>query len=338
MEQNKTYRILQHLISKEPSLEHRNLIRCWLLGEEYAEDKDKAIQSIWDETNATADESIHISLADTHSKIKQIQQNADRRRFIKRLVRYAAILLLPLISGLTVWFLSDKKPIDIELIECYVPNGEYRTIDLADGSQVQINSGSLFIYPKEFNGKDRTVYLVGEANFSVKANSHKPFIVDTKSLKVQVVGTKFNVESYPQNDKTIVTLEHGAVKVYKDDNIGRSILLNPNEQLTYSAIENRFTLSQVEAASFSSWTSGELYFNKQTLDQILEAFERHYNVSIQTDPNLYYTDYYTMRVRAYETVEDALNVLIQIVDNKKITYMKAGQTIYLLPKGKEVKR
>lgn len=337
MEQSKAYRILQHLISKKPSFEHRSLIRRWLIGGENTEEKDSAMQNIWHETEVAADESIYTSLDDTHSKIRQAQKQEYRRRFIKRLTRYAAILMLPLISGLTVWLISDKKQADIELVECYVANGERRTVELPDGSQVQINSGSLFIYPKEFLGKERTVYLAGEANFSVESNHAKPFIVGTKSLQIQVVGTKFNVESYPENDKTIVTLEHGAVKVYKDKNPGKSILMNPNEQLTYSSDENRFTLSQIDASSFANWTSGELYFSKKTLDQILKTLERHYNVSIQTDPFINYTDHYTMRIRSHETIEDALNVLIQIVDNKRITYKIAGQTIYLLPKGKEVR-
>lgn len=338
MEQNKAYRILQHLISKRPSSEHRNLIRRWLIGEENAEEKDSAIQHIWDNTNAAADESIYMSLADTHSKIKQEKKQKSRRRFITRLTRYAAILILPIISGLTVWFISDQRQVDVELVECYVANGERRTIELPDGSQVQVNSGSLFIYPKEFIGKERIVYLAGEANFSVESNHKKPFIVESKSLQVRVVGTKFNVESYPENDQTIVTLEHGAVKVYKDKNPRKSILMNPNEQLTYSSVENRFTLSQVEASSFATWTSGELYFSKKTLNQILETLERHYNVDIHTDPLINYTDHYTMRIRSHETIEDALNVLIQIVDSKKITYKTAGQNIYLLPKGKEVRR
>jgi ferric-dicitrate binding protein FerR (iron transport regulator) len=338
MEQSKAYRIIQHLISKKPAYKHRNLIRHWLISGEDTDEIDNAIHNVWNETDAIADESIYTSLAYTHSKIGQAQKQKSRRRFVKRLIRYAAILLLPLISGLTVWFMSDEKQVKIELIECYVTNGERRTVELSDGSLVQVNSGSLFIYPKEFTGEERTVYLAGEANFSVKSDLKKNFIVGTKALQVQVVGTKFNVESYPENDQTIVTLEHGAVKVYKDKNPEKSILMNPNEQLTYSSAENRFTLSQVTASSFAAWTSGELYFSKKTLSQILETLERHYDVKIQRDPLVDYTDHYTMRIRSYETIEDALNVLIQIVDNKKITYKKSGQTIYLLPKGKEVKQ
>ncbi len=83
--------------------------------------------------------------------------------------------------------------------------------------------------------KKRSVYLSGEANFTVAQNPDKPFIVSTGPLKVEVLGTKFNIESYPDNDRITTTLEHGSVKIYKNEAPEKSIIMKPDEQVIYNS-------------------------------------------------------------------------------------------------------
>lgn len=335
MKHKKAYHILRQWLQGSLSTEHQKITKDWLTDKKEADIKDAAVRQIWDETDAVADDSTEWSLQATHLKIKAAEKKTFRINQAKKLLRYAAIFMLPIISGLAVWISTSEKPATAEMITCYVPNGEQLVVELPDGSNAQINSGSIFIYPKEFTQKKREVYLVGEANFSVTKDEDKPFIVQIKSLQVEVVGTKFNVESYPESDRIITTLEQGAVIVHETGEKQQDIRMQPDEQLVYYEKEARFEKKYVNAASYGAWTHGELYFNNQSMYDIINTFERHYNVQIQIDPQIICTDLYTMRIRSHETLENALYILTQIAGNN-LTFQQKQDRVYLFPRRKEV--
>ena len=81
------------------------------------------------------------------------------------------------------------------------PNGGQYRVQLADGTQVWLNAASTLQYPASFNGSDRTVTLTGEAYFEVAQDASKPFFVKVNGMTVQVLGTHFNVNAYP-DEKT----------------------------------------------------------------------------------------------------------------------------------------
>lgn len=101
---------------------------------------------------------------------------------------------------------------------------------LSDGTRVHANAESRLTYPVSFTGNKREVYLTGEALFEVAKDTLHPFIVHTPYGIVEVVGTRFNVNTYEKN-QTTVTLEEGAVKVYCEEKKGtEQKSLSPGEQ------------------------------------------------------------------------------------------------------------
>lgn len=336
MKQNKAYHILRQFIQGTFPPKHQEVVKRWLTDEKEAEEKETAVRQIWDETYALADESTEKSLRATRRKIKTEEKKTVRMHLSKRILRYAAILMLPVISALSVWILTKDDSAKIEMITCYVPNGEQRTVDLPDGSSVQVNSGSIFIYPKKFTLEEREVHLVGEANFSVAKNEEKPFIVHIKSVQVEVVGTKFNVESYPESNRIVTTLEEGVVIVREPENTQQAIRMQPDEQLIYYEKEARFEKKRVDAVSYGVWTQGELYFSDKSMYDIINTLERHYNIQIQIDPGIVHSaDLYTMRIRPHDTLTDALHIFTQIAGNN-LTFRQEEERVYLFPQGKEV--
>ncbi len=99
------------------------------------------------------------------------------------------------------------------LLQAYIPTAETRNITLPDGTQVLINSQSTLLYPQQFTGDTRCVYLVGEANFKVKRDEEHPFIVKSSDFQVTALGTEFNVTAYPDEDEVTATLISGKVLV-----------------------------------------------------------------------------------------------------------------------------
>lgn len=336
MRENLTYQIIRRLVDFSIPKAHRPTVRKWLISEYDREEKEKVLSQIWSELQIEENTEINLPLQKTWKKIKTSERQTARRVFIKTALQYAAILLLPLISGVIMWQFSKKSPVPPEMIECYVPYGELRSITLPDGSQIEMNAGSLLIYPSEFTANKRQVYLSGEANFSVENNPKQPFIVQTGTLNVEVLGTKFNVEAYLGSGTIITTLEKGAVKIYTRENPKDVIIMKPDEQVSYLMKEKRFITNMVDASDYSAWIMGELRFVNKSLDEILFTLERRYNVRFLVDTKVTITDQYTMKFKAHETIEDALYVLGEIIGT--ISYKQEGQTIHIYLKSKEVIR
>jgi ferric-dicitrate binding protein FerR (iron transport regulator) len=335
MAHNKAYYILRQFVKDVFPSKYHEVIKGWLVDKKEGGEKESAVRQIWDETHAVADESTEKSLYIAHQKIKAEEKKTRRIQLSKKWLSYAAILALPVISGISVWTLTKNESPKIEMITCYVPNGEQRFIDLPDGSSVQVNAGSIFIYPKKFTQEEREVHLVGEANFSIAKNKEKPFIVHIKSLQVEVTGTKFNVESYPENDRITTTLEQGSVIVHEMEKTQQPVRMSPNEQLIYYEKEARFEKKQVHATSYCAWTHGELYFSDKSMYDIINTLERHFDIQIQIDPQIITTDLYTMRIRSHETLENTLYILTQIAGNN-VKFRKKQGRVYLFPQGKGV--
>lgn len=182
-------------------------------------------------------------------------------------------------------------------------NGSKSKLQLPDGTQVWLNSGSNISYDNDFGGKTRQVQLTGEAFFDVVKDNARPFIIHTATVDVMVLGTAFNVRSYPEEKVTETSLIRGAVEVTLKANADKKILLKPNEKLIVSndsmMVRNDsaltgdarkkpvvMTLTQVHhlnrdsVASEVLWTKNKLVFDGETLGEVALKLERWYGVKV----------------------------------------------------------
>lgn len=168
-----------------------------------------------------------------------------------------------------------------------VPFGKKFGLTLSDGSKVYLNSGSSITYPNTFNSSSkRVVTLQGEAYFEVKSNKKKPFIVKTDLLNVRVLGTKFNVSAYKNDNSNSITLVEGKVAVSKSvafkNQKSKSILLEPNQRAFAKRNGNKTIIKkQVSSVSkYISWKNRELEFKNDKFIDITKKLERNFNVKI----------------------------------------------------------
>lgn len=154
------------------------------------------------------------------------------------------------------------------------PAGKRRQIILPDQSLIIINGNSSVRFAREWNMKQiREVWLEGEAYFSVQhTKNHQKFIVHTSdSLKVEVLGTKFNV-SNRQGDTRIV-LQEGKVKV---SNPTKDYVMKPGEAVNYSAQKHTITSEIVQVQPIVSWKDKiRLYQDVPIQDIFKELRESH---------------------------------------------------------------
>ena len=127
-------------------------------------------------------------------------------------LKYAAVLFLGIFVGIRSYIVFHEQEVTEYVNQIEVPIGERASLRLSDGTLVWLNSGSRLEYPTHFATDNRQVRLEGEAYFEVQRDESLPFIVQTNTVDVKVLGTKFNVSSYAK-EETKVTLKEGKVQV-----------------------------------------------------------------------------------------------------------------------------
>lgn len=295
----------------------------WINRKDHTDEKDKALFEFWNELNTKANESTirSFNTFKTNNLIaNNLSTNAKRKQFIIRFSRIAIILLLPVISVLITLFIvneSDKLKVDdIKFVECIVPNGETRTIILPDSSVAKLNSGTIIIYPEQFKHQNRDIYLNGEAFFTVKHDSEKPFLVRSTDIDIEVLGTVFNVSSYTSDQISSTTLESGKIKIYLK-NKGESLILNPDEQITYNRQTHVAEVKKINAIDATSWTTGNFYIESSSIERLAKAIERKYGVDVYLSSSKFKDEKITMRFMNNENLNECMDILQQIVPGLK---------------------
>jgi len=243
--------------------------------------------------------------------VKELTSSREKHVTLWSLKRIAVAAGILILAGSTL-FLSLQNYQNANhrktLNHICVPMGSMSNITLPDGSTVWLNAGSKLTYSADFGRRDRVVSLEeGEGFFDVTYNNNVPFFVNVGELKIRVLGTKFNVKSYPEEKVIETTLVQGMVEVnsvvgeIKD----KSVVLEPNQKLTYIRKEGSMEITSVkkmkkEVASqtetqktapfritrninpevYTSWKDGKLIFEGESLVCLAPKLERFYNVNI----------------------------------------------------------
>lgn len=305
----------------------------WFNKEKYSDEKDQALFEIWNGLDVSTDDSTVQSFNTFKANnltSNQSNLNKDSKYYLKRLGRIAAILALPLLSSLLTYYTMNRNRVPVidntRFVECIVPNGETRTIVLPDSSVVKLNSGTILVYPEEFRADYRDIYLNGEAFFTVKRNTEKPFWVKTTDMDVEVLGTVFNVLSYTSDQISSTTLESGKVRIHLKNN-GENLILVPNEQIVYNRQTNRAEVKNVDAVSTTSWISGNFHIESSSMEDLIKAIERKYGVNVYLSSTRFKNEKITMRFINNENLNDCMNILQQIVPDLK--YEIDGDNVFI---------
>lgn len=162
-----------------------------------------------------------------------------------------------------------------------VPYGKRFKVILSDGTQVDLNAGTSLKYPVKFiAGNNRQVFLDGEAFFDVTKDTEHPFIVNVNELNVEVLGTQFNISSYPEDEFIRTVLVEGAVSVYENTNNAEASILEPEHQAIWNKENKSVSIEEADTPLFTSWIDGKIVFRHMSFKNIIKKLERHYNVII----------------------------------------------------------
>lgn len=201
-----------------------------------------------------------------------------------------------------------------------VPRGGEYQLMLSDGSKVQLNSMSSIRFPVQFAQDCRLVELEGEAYFEV-SKTGQPFIVQTKGMKIEVLGTTFNISAYA-NEEYQTTLVSGSVKVQTEN--GSNRILKPSEQACITPGSNQINVRNVDTAFYISWIHGKINFKDQRLDDIMKTLARWY------DMDVVYENEATKELRfgCYVNRYNEITPLVKLLEQTgRVTVTVEGKTI-----------
>ena len=209
--------------------------------------------------------------------------------------------------------------------ELVIPRGGENTVILADGTTVHLNAGSKLTYPVRFVGKRRLVALEGEAYFDVVEDENHPFVVRTHLGDVIVLGTAFNVHAYINASVCYTTLVRGKVQ-FSAPNV-EAITLLPGEQAVVSA--NGSEKRTVDLEEYVGWVEGLYVFNNRSLGEIMETFERWYDIQVYYETEDLRNITYSGSLKRYGTINSFLEALELTGD---LTYKISGRNILIYGK------
>ncbi|RZK38568.1 MAG: DUF4974 domain-containing protein [Pedobacter sp.] len=153
-------------------------------------------------------------------------------------------------------------------------NGQTFGVVLPDGTKVWLNSGSRLQYPACFKGsKERLVSLVGEAYFEVAKDKAHPFVLRSKGQDIVVLGTRFNVNAYVNEDRSVTSLFEGSVRL--KTTLTEKILTPGEEALNH---DDALSIRKANIESVLDWRSDEFYFDNVSFKAALRKVERWYDI------------------------------------------------------------
>ena len=185
---------------------------------------------------------------------------------------------LLLVSARSLKYRDIDSPDTTEIFHTLeIPRGGEYLLTLSDGTMIYLNSESTLSFPVKFQGKERKVYLTGEAYFKVAKNTEHPFVVTAGELEVLVTGTTFGVRAYKDEKDIQTTLESGQVTVRVE---GKSVKLVPNKQVLFNKSTMGLEVRDVDVDLYLAWVDGRLVYDNCPLEKILTDLGRWYNIDV----------------------------------------------------------
>lgn len=341
---------LHAILQQNPLLqqEYDIMVRLWHQQENAVDDREakQSVRQIINKASGT-------------NQAVVIDLSASNKRKVLLRWAVAAVTFLAIITTWTV--LQNKKNVQarepltqqqpVKEDRLFTKNGKRSRFILHDGTSVWLNAGSYLEYINDFSGTTREVKLVGEGYFDVAHKKEQPFIVHSDNVLIKVLGTVFNVKSYPEDKNIETTLYQGRVEVINNNLKNQMpIALVPNQKLIVAKnaanegnlLSNRdnptvatphkgtiivtidSTKKETERIE-TAWVYSRLEFKGDDFEQLAKKLERWYNVKI------FFTNEQVKQMTATgsfekETVQEALAAL---KEGFGITYKIDNDDIYI---------
>ncbi len=217
------------------------------------------------------------------------------------------------------------KPKEIRYNTLKIPRGGQFVLYLEDSTKVWLNSETSLRFPVFFTDETREVELIGEAYFEVQKDT-RPFRVISGQQVVEVLGTEFNISSYPESQDIVTTLIEGKVDVHLSENPTIRQTLRPNHQSILVKTESQILRREVDPRAFIAWKEGRFCFKEQSLENIMKTLSRWYDVEIVFETEQAKHIRFTGDIKRHE---DFKNIVELIEKTQEVKFTIEGRSIII---------
>lgn len=225
-------------------------------------------------------------------------------------------------SGLEDGFLTDNS------VQRTITTGnDIKKITLLDGSIVYLNTGTTLSLQKgKFNKYAREIWLEeGEVFFEIKKDTKRPFIVHSSNgLIIRVLGTSFNIKSYPELDENVISVNSGKVQVFDENS--QNVVLEPNYKVSIDKSDGKFITKKTNSKSASDWITGHILFEDASIKEVAFRLKQLYDVELIYKGILKENERIYASFNSGFSLEEIVETICKLYN---VTYNKEGSKIYL---------
>lgn len=277
-----------NLITSNVNVERKREIYSSLRGDADSEDIYKKAKITWalmSSTRKMPDYKVEKSYGALRHRIFGSKKTILLHSYFKYV---AILLLLAAISSLTYYLGKQSDDSGIKYTTVVTDIGQISKVILPDSSVVWLNSKTTLTYDNSYSVNDRNLKLNGQAFFDIKKNKNLPLIVTSGSLLVKVLGTRFDVNAYPDDNEIKVILESGKVELLNSKDNSFKYNLSPGQMAEFESQTRNVEIKKVEPKNYLNWKEGELTFVDTPLAEVFKSLERKFDIKIEVDnPNIY---------------------------------------------------
>lgn len=293
------------------------------------DDKDvnESLSSLWAQSDSASMDEGEISAA--YERLRITNGEKKKSKYLKLFTwqRIAAViipLVMLVVFGKLYVQISDELKASqvVAMLQEHTVSDECKTIALADGTQVRLNQSSVLLYPEKFVGKERKVFLTGEAFFDIKHDGRHPFHVSTPYFDITDLGTSFSVSSYATDVEVSTTLKTGKIelKIVGEDKV---YSMKPNDQLVYNVKTKAVDLRQVtDEDDGLNWRNKQISLDDVTLAEAARIMGDVYGVKFVFRSSRYRNTKITVHFNRGESLKKALAIVGNLVPGLEYELMK----------------
>jgi ferric-dicitrate binding protein FerR (iron transport regulator) len=260
--------------------------------------------------------------------LNTMYSRSQKVKKIRQVINYAAIALLVLSLGAGVYSYQSLRYYTEPSVSTIVADGgQVSKVVLPDGSEAWINSMSRISYDNLYGKGNRSITLEGQGFFKVRKNAKVPFIVNTQHLKVEALGTMFDVDAYPSSNVTKVILQEGAVEVSSTQYPEVAERMKPGDMFQYDHDKKAASIQKVDMFRLFSWKEGMLNVYDLSLKETAEKLGRRFNCRFEVSEDI--DDLKVTLSLREEDLSQVLNTLQTIIP---VTIRAQGDVITIHPK------
>lgn len=253
------------------------------------------------------------AMGSTWNKIETGMKKGKNRRLtltFRRCAVAASIAVLLALGG----FLGHQFFSKPDMLIVMNQGKEALLFTLPDESQVWLGGGAILRYPDKLTGRNREVYLEGEAFFDVKKDNGRTFQVLTDVVEVTVLGTRFDVKALKTENTAEVVLESGSVKLNERNNTDVAVILRPGEMGRVNQ-QSGIDVRHVDLQLYTTWKDKYMNIESQKMENVMFMLSKRYHTEIRIEGEELKAEIFSGRFdieQSLENIFETINLITPI--------------------------